>query len=766
MNRAARWFSQVVLGARLSIGGGWVRTALTAVGVGLGVAVLLVSTSIPTMLHERSVRGDARGFDQYGAPERPATDTTLLVGEAVTYFRDTPIRGFLLQPDGAHPPVPPGLTAIPRPGEVVLSPALADLLASPEGALLRPRLDYRVTGTIGGEGLTGPYELAFYLGSDQLAAGQSLVVRIDHFGSDSGPGEGLPPILTLLVLVIVVALLLPVGMFVAAAVRFGGEQRDRRLAAIRLVGADTAMAHRIAAGEALVGAVGGLGLGAAFFLLGRQLIERLTLLDISVFAADVRPSPALTIIIVAGVPVAAVALTLVVLRRVIVEPLGVVRWAGAGRRRLWWRLVLPVVGLVLLYPLFGSIGKATGEFNEYQVVGGVLLLLVGVAALLPWLVQAVVTRLGGGSVSWQLAVRRLQLDSSSSVRAVTGIAVAAAGSIALQMLFAAVDNAYVSNTGQDTGRAQIVTTLSIRDSTVGVDRGLRSAPGVVGVASYQTAHATLAGGRAVPLTIGTCADLAQLATVDHCADGDVFVLSAPPEGSGRPTVDPGATVWLGEGPTADLPQWTVPATARRLETRPDPTGYRASGVYVTPTGAAAMPVTAGLLRSIITIDPTVPDAVEHVRNAAAAIDPMMSVLVLQTTIVDAKFADIRRGLFIGAIVILLLIGASLLVSVLEQLRDRRRLLAALVAVGTRRFTLGWSVLWQTLVPIGLGLALATVTGVALGGVLLTLVNLPLQLDWTVLAGITGGAVAVVILVTLASLPALWRLMRPDGLRTE
>jgi hypothetical protein len=40
-----------------------------------------------------------------------------------------------------------------------------------------------------------------------------------------------------------------------------------------------------------------------------------------------------------------------------------------------------------------------------------------------------------------------------------------------------------------------------------------------------------------------------------------------------------------------------------------------------------------------------------------------------------------------AVVILLLIGASLLITVLEQLRDRRRLLAILVAFGTRRSTI-------------------------------------------------------------------------------
>ncbi len=46
---------------------------------------------------------------------------------------------------------------------------------------------------------------------------------------------------------------------------------------------------------------------------------------------------------------------------------------------------------------------------------GIIALLVGVAALLPWLVERVVARLGAGAVAWQLAVRRLQLDPGGAV---------------------------------------------------------------------------------------------------------------------------------------------------------------------------------------------------------------------------------------------------------------------------------------------------------------------------------------------------------------
>jgi hypothetical protein len=39
-------------------------------------------------------------------------------------------------------------------------------------------------------------------------------------------------------------------------------------------------------------------------------------------------------------------------------------------------------------------------------------------------------------------------------------------------------------------------------------------------------------------------------------------------------------------------------------------------------------------------------------------------------------------------------------------------------------------------------------------------------DWLAFLPMTAVGVGVIALVTLASLPFLWRLMRPDGLRTE
>ncbi|WP_372499622.1 hypothetical protein [Streptomyces lichenis] len=87
--------------------------------------------------------------------------------------------------------------------------------------------------------------------------------------------------------------------------------------------------------------------------------------------------------------------------------------------------------------------------------GGALLTPAGVAALLPWLIEAVARRLGGGPVSWQLAVRRLRRDGGRAARAVSGVVVAAAGAIALLMLFGAVRSDFMCPTRPHTARAQL-----------------------------------------------------------------------------------------------------------------------------------------------------------------------------------------------------------------------------------------------------------------------------------------------------------------------
>lgn len=228
---ARQWSRDLGMGARFAVTGGreaWVRVLLTAVGVGLGVALLLLTTALPSALASRHDRERGRSDMTYSSTVKKKSDRTLLVATSDTTFHDEDVRGRVLQPEGPRAPLPPGVSAFPAVGDMVVSPALDRLLKSPEAKLLRERLVYRVSGTIADSGLVGPHELAYYAGADDLNATETTtgrLERIDAFGS-TGQSEAMDPVLLLLMLIVFVVLLMPVGVFIAAAVRFGGERRD------------------------------------------------------------------------------------------------------------------------------------------------------------------------------------------------------------------------------------------------------------------------------------------------------------------------------------------------------------------------------------------------------------------------------------------------------------------------------------------------------------------------------------------------------------
>ncbi|MEV5179489.1 ABC transporter permease [Streptomyces werraensis] len=776
-----QWARDLALGVRFAVTGGregWTRALLTAVGVGLGVALLLLTAAVPNLLDGRDRREDARQDNAYAQDTLRPSDDTLLVAHANSDFRDTDLRGRLVEAEGPNAPVPPGVGELPKPGTMVVSPALKELLESDEGKLLRDRLPYDIVGTIGDPGLIGSQELAWYAGATGLAErlDSPTVMRIDAFGADrSQYTEPLDPVLVMLTLVIFVVLLVPVAVFIATAVRFGGERRDRRLAALRLVGSDSRMTRRIAAGEALAGAVLGLVFGTVFFLAGREFAASVELFRVSVFPSDLNPSPLLVLLVAAAVPAAAVAVTLLALRGVVIEPLGVVRTARPARRRLWWRLLLPLAGVAMLVPMTGQ-GRDNGDFNQYLVVGGVMCLLVGVTALLPWVVETVVARLGAGGLAWQLAVRRLQLSSGTAARMVNGIAVAVAGAIALQMLFTGIDDQYTRDTDKDVTLAQMQVDLpdglpmAPAAAEFEQTEGVRDVHALSSVYAYEKPAGSEEPGRGAQLTVGDCSALRLVAKLTGCADGDVFMLTGADHDTDTPILNrPGRALHLEPGGTAGArgdAVWTVPQAVQRVPSVQDPTGMLNSGFLLTP-GALTPEVAQRLSgRLWLSVDESVPDVQDRVRNTAAAVDPLAHASTWAATERTTRFDSIRTGLFVGATAVLFLIGASLLVSQLEQLRERRKLLSALVAFGTRRRTLSLSVLWQTAIPIGLGLALSAVVGTVLGAVLLRMTATPVRVDWGSVLGMTGVGAGVVALVTLLSLPPLLKMMRPDGLRTE
>ena len=188
----------------------------------------------------------------------------------------------------------------------------------------------------------------------------------------------------------------------------------------------------------------------------------------------------------------------------------------------------------------------------------------------------------------------------------------------------------------------------------------------------------------------------------------------------------------------------------------------------TPRALKVRPDLRGLVTDayLLRLDPAQPDAIERVRNTMARLAPAAPLQLFGDERIGDQFAGARQVAQACAVLLLLFIGASMLVTVTEQLRERRRLLAVLAAFGTRRRTLSGSVLFQIAIPASIGLLLAVLIGSSLSAILLAATGAPVELDWPVIAAMTATVAAMTGAVTAAGLPSLLRFMYVEELRSE
>ncbi|MBC6446575.1 FtsX-like permease family protein [Actinokineospora xionganensis] len=761
------WFNDLVIGIRLAVGGGRTsvaRLVLSTVGIGIAVAVLLLASSVGPMIDARYERAAATQT----IPEKIDGVDPLWYLNSGTSFRGESISVAYVWPTGHTAPVPPGIPKLPFDGDMYVTPALAELLAQPGNDELRARFPYHTAGVIAPDAVIEPGHARAYVGAGPEVMGRGE--RVYGFGSGTRVDRPLDPSVLLLLLLGSVALLVPVFIFVAASTRIAGAERDRRLSALRLVGADSAQVRRIAAAESLVSAMAGLLFGTGLFLAGRQLAEGVRLRGVSVYPADIVPVWWMAILIVLAIPVLAVSTAQFAMRRTIIEPLGVVRFSKPVRRRMAWRFATVGLGVALLLAADGL--SSNSQFWAYVVASGATLVLIGVPLLLPWVVERTVAVVRGGPSSWQLAIRRLQLDSGTSSRVVGGVAVVLAGAIALQCVLASLAVIFDAprEFGEDPSEAS-ATVMGTSEAVDEVAEYLSRADPAVSISRFREAYVRFPDGDAmVHVRIVDCPTIERQLKVTDCADGQFFVHPGAEEPADGLT--PGRVLSVlhygdgGRGPGQTYGNWTVPPVRRALQYWPTSMSWYA---ITTPQSFPVVPaegVTAGLV-----VDPVDPETLERIRTgvALARWDAYLSQhMVTEYQDPDREmFVAARRGLLIGSMFTLLLAGTSLLVLALEHIRERRRPLAILAASGVPTGALARSLLWQIAVPIGLGMVLAVAIGVVLAALVMRLAGTStLVVDWAWVGTISLAAVGLVLLVSLVTMPFLRGATRLSSMRTE
>lgn len=763
VGRGWAMIGDLALGLRLAAGGSrtsgssLLRLAMTTIGIALVVAVLLPAASITNVVSARSDRV-AAATPVKAAPgdPHPLYVKQWYVHPGDKYVDVNSVAGA----PGA--PVPPGLDKLPAPGELIVSPAVADWLKSPEGASLRARLAGTVVGVIGKPGLGDASDLKVWAGASigQLK-GDSDVRVVSGFG---GPSRGFTATATLIAILlpVSVALLLPLLVFVTTASRMGAAQRERRLAALRLIGLDARQIRRVAAAESLLGAITGVVLGVVLFVLLRPKLSSLDLFGLRVFGEDFVPPWPLAVLVVLLVPVLAVGAALFGLRRTIIEPLGVVRQGRPTRRRMWWRWTVTGLGAALLAVAYVSDNPDDGVM--VALTAGSLFLLVGIAVVLPWLVEKIANRLHGGPPSWQFAVARLQVDSGTASRVVSGIIVVLAGAIMIQVLLTSLngDSKAEARSSVALPPAPVVVATDTRHLDDVVTR-IRTAQGISLVEPVRDLTAKPVSGKGVVVgEVGSCAALALRANIGTCHDGDVFYVD---DGSPVPT---GQVQLTTRDNQATGPVWTIPANVHEIAASQ---AAKYTGGYLLATPGSGVPAVDTSVD--VYVNGTGTDG-ELSDRVAATVSQLAWLAKVQPADIakeisgsgDAIVAEFRAALLAASIFVLLVAALSLLILSVEQITERRRALAALSAAGVPLGVLARSSLWQIALPVVIGIVLAVGAGLGLSAPVLHSAHLALDIDPGIILGLAGAALAAVLLVTGATLPLLRQVTRIESLRAE
>ncbi|MFI0374094.1 FtsX-like permease family protein [Actinomadura sp. 1N219] len=662
----------VLLGLRMALAGGregLARLVLTAFGVALGVIFVLSALSAGSALQGRTERSAWQDTEAAAPATAPDAALWLAVSD---HFAGRPVHRVHVAALGPRPPVPPGLDRLPAPGEAAVSPALRDLLAVVPSDQLGDRFPGRVTTTIGAEGLRHPDHLVAVVGhtpQDLRRRGGAAEVRGIAARSLS---LDLSPFLAFAITVAAILLLVPVAVFVVMVARIGAARRERRLAAMRMVGATRSQTAVMAAAETSIGAVTGSVAGLLGFLALRPALARLHYEDYQsgpFFPADLTVPAYQIIPVVVAVPALAVGAVVYALNKVQVTPLGIGGGNLPGRPPSAWRLLpvlIGVAGLSATAALFRLDRELATQVWVGLVVNAlVLCTMAGAAVSGPWACLAagrVMARYSRKATTL-MAARRIIAAPRTTYRAVGGVSLA----VYIATLLAGTASMTATaepaeNLGFDGRQRHGVVEIYAGGEPDSTLAPLMKRDGVVVVRGGQGGRATVACAELVRVVDVRCPYPSRLETI-HFPASTAMGLWA----TGGNVAEPGPGA-------ANLPVYAL---------------------YVPTDGSQA--------------------AVERLRTQAATLLPRAIVSTRDDTFrqqldFSALFNNLGSGMRLVLLFVIVVAGCSLTIASVNGLIERRRPFALLRASGVRLGELRRVTMLETAVPMVLTVILGTVLG--------------------------------------------------------
>ncbi|MGW7431361.1 ABC transporter permease [Streptomyces sp. NPDC054861] len=752
-----------LLGLRLLGGGGRkgrARFVLMTVGCALGVACLAAVLTIPAILDAKDARAATREPGSAKSDKRSPDGDFVFLTQEDSYGAQRIRRVFLAGPVTNSGPVPPGISRLPAAGEVITSPRLRDALT--EHPSLAGLLPGKATGTIGPEGLTGPDELYAYIGitPDQLKGADPL----HHFGSRYPAFTTVEPsTLDILRFTLACVVLLPLAVFLSVCARLSAESRTRRLASLRLVGLSIKGTLRVNAAETVAAAFLGALMGVGGYFVVNEVMARIGLPGLHWYPPDGYPTLSTLAVCLIACPALAWFVGRHHAREAALTPLNVRRSAVRKSPNKYGTLLLvPGLGVIGGYCVLSILGRdpSGGSASSLLVPSAVLLtgagLVFGLAPVTSWLARRLART--ARSLPLTLAMRRMEVEPGSSLRVVTGLVLLVYATSLTQGVLVELSQVNRNNDPVQAYRLTLEELTAPQREKMTRVRDVR-------------AHAIIMSSEtsdddsfrpSITAAIATCEQYATFTkSVRGCVDGRITELNHANLTDEQNTkaqipypfpLDNGGTLSI------NLPQ--QPATVENFAlpgVAPD--------VLVPPSllPGGALPA-EGELTLLSGSDP---DTVRAVLDQIGALAPTARVEPVGIVISALQQLTVIRSLLASGMVLGLVISvAAFVVSVADRAMERRSQVAALVLLGARAGTLRVVQCVQVVVPLGVGLGAAVVTGWLAESSYLITGGGAVHWDWSGLPLLLGCTLGVLVAGGVASVPLVRRHVDPEHIRRD
>ncbi|WLD72204.1 ABC transporter permease [Actinomyces massiliensis] len=683
-------------------------------GVMVGITVFLMLAAASQAFGERSRRSTwnqpVSANPTYLEPDTVLTPATAAIASTTDYYEGRVITIMLVAATPDTSVRVPGSDVVPRPGQYLASPALAELIDSAPADQLGERYGEQV-GALSNDAVEGPDSLVAVIGADQ----SQVLGR-------QGPGMPPPQVVTELVghdyasqvwqivaAIGAIATLVPVLLLIAIVTDLGAAQRAERFATLRLIGATPGQVARIAAAETAATTLLGALLGVGAYLALIPAAARIVINSSRFFPHDLLASPAVIAASVLGTTLGAAAVAWWRTRRAGIGPLGASRERSERPPRL--RSLLPLLtGLAGLTAV-----RVVSRGSEVSVttiglllVGSFCLTMLGLLWAGPLLTSwsARLARRGARSAAQVISLGRLAQHPRAAFRAVGGLVIA----VYVVTLFAVAITAAVGTAvpAQGAGYLPTTTLYTIAGPSDPSDPSDPAAP-----ADLETAVRRLGDVEGV--------ETVALARMEAPRGSGGAEESEGSEDSERDkeqnragmrlTLSVEDARALGAGDAQSDTGWVSVSSRWLVNAAADPQPAEAPGEEPAPTvllagtdGGAGALERARTLMETSGLNLTMYPITRNDRTAVMA------------TAVENQFATLG---YIGILIAAGVSTASLAVSTIASLLARRRVLSLLRLVGMPRDVLRRSVAYETLLPVAGVLALGIGAAVYTAWILVT-----------------------------------------------